>query len=129
MYVSSGMSKMEAMSYMASQLEKPIMEKVWNPLSVESMQFVKETPGVIGSPLGVFGIGGLAGYTMAMNRYRANELLDTAMKCAVLTQVRGDGRYERQSGRRLPLQVPPRPPQRGRCKERRLLQSLLGDVG
>ena len=38
-------------------------------------------------------IGGLAGYTMAMNRHRANEILDYVSRCAVTAQVQGDG-YE-----------------------------------
>ena len=36
--------------------------------------------------IGVLSIGGIAGYTMAMNRYRANELLDIASKLSVLAQ-------------------------------------------
>lgn len=36
--------------------------------------------------IGVLSIGGIAGYTMAMNRYRANELLDIASKLSILAQ-------------------------------------------
>ena len=34
--------------------------------------------------IGVLSIGGIAGYTIAMNRYRANEIIDTAAKLAVI---------------------------------------------
>jgi len=34
--------------------------------------------------IGVLSIGGIAGYTIAMNRYRANEILDMAAKVSVL---------------------------------------------
>ncbi len=34
--------------------------------------------------IGVLSIGGIAGYTMAMNRYRANEVVDMATKYAVI---------------------------------------------
>ncbi len=34
--------------------------------------------------IGVLSIGGIAGYTMAMNRYRANEVIDMATKYAVI---------------------------------------------
>ena len=40
--------------------------------------------------IGVLSIGGLAGYTMAMNRHRANTLLDDASKCVVLVQTKTD---------------------------------------
>lgn len=36
--------------------------------------------------IGVLSIGGIAGYTMAMNRYRANEILDVASKLAIVSQ-------------------------------------------
>ena len=39
--------------------------------------------------IGVLSIGGLAGYTMAMNRHRANEILDYAAKCGVIAQTSG----------------------------------------
>ncbi len=35
--------------------------------------------------IGVLSVGGIAGYTMAMNRYRANEVIDLANKYAVVT--------------------------------------------
>ena len=34
--------------------------------------------------IGVLSVGGIAGYTMAMNRYRANEVIDMANKYAVV---------------------------------------------
>ena len=44
--------------------------------------------------IGVLSIGGLAGYTMAMNRHRANAIIDYASKCAVIAQTQGDGSAE-----------------------------------
>ena len=41
--------------------------------------------------IGVLSIGGLAGYTMAMNRHRANTVLDYATKCGVMVQTQGQG--------------------------------------
>ena len=41
--------------------------------------------------IGVLSIGGLAGYTMAMNRYRANTLTDYVMRCGVVSQTNGMG--------------------------------------
>ena len=41
--------------------------------------------------IGVLSIGGLAGYTMAMNRHRANQILDYVSRCAVAAQTKGDG--------------------------------------
>ena len=41
--------------------------------------------------IGVLSIGGIAGYTLAMNRYRANELLDTAAKVAVVAMTKNGG--------------------------------------
>ncbi len=41
--------------------------------------------------IGVLSIGGLAGYTMAMNRHRANTILDFASRCVVVAQTNGDG--------------------------------------
>ncbi len=37
--------------------------------------------------IGVLSIGGIAGYTMAMNRYRVNEILDMASKYATILQT------------------------------------------
>ena len=36
-------------------------------------------------------IGGIAGYTMAMNRYRANEIIDTASKVAIVAMTANAG--------------------------------------
>lgn len=41
--------------------------------------------------IGVLSIGGLAGYTMAMNRHRANTILDYVSRCVVIAQTSGDG--------------------------------------
>ena len=41
--------------------------------------------------IGVLSIGGLAGYTMAMNRHKANNLLDYVARCGVIAQTKGMG--------------------------------------
>ncbi len=41
--------------------------------------------------IGVLSIGGLAGYTMAMNRHRANQILDYVSRAVVIAQTKGDG--------------------------------------
>ena len=41
--------------------------------------------------IGVLSIGGLAGYTMAMNRHRANVVSDYVSRCVVIAQTSGDG--------------------------------------
>ena len=38
--------------------------------------------------IGVLSIGAIAGYTMAMNRYRANQILDMASKMSMAVQAR-----------------------------------------
>lgn len=37
--------------------------------------------------IGVLSVGGIAGYTMAMNRYKANQVLDLASKLSVMAQT------------------------------------------
>ena len=49
----------------------------------ESGRSMVEMLGVL-AIIGVLSIGGIAGYSMAMNRYRANEALDVATKYAVI---------------------------------------------
>ena len=49
----------------------------------ESGRSMVEMFGVL-AIIGVLSIGGIAGYTMAMNRFRANEALDIANKYASL---------------------------------------------
>ncbi len=49
----------------------------------ESGRSMVEMLGVL-AIIGVLSIGGIAGYSMAMNRYRANEALDMASKFAVI---------------------------------------------
>ena len=44
--------------------------------------------------IGVLSVGGLSGYTMAMNRYRANTILDYVTRAAVLAQTHGTGTEE-----------------------------------
>ena len=56
----------------------------------ESGRSMIEMLGVL-AIIGVLSIGGLAGYTMAMNRHRANTVLDYATKCGVIAQTQGDG--------------------------------------
>lgn len=41
--------------------------------------------------IGVLSIGGIAGYTTSMNRYRANQIMDAAAKLAVLAQTANQG--------------------------------------
>jgi len=41
--------------------------------------------------IGVLSVGGIAGYTVAMNRYRANQILDMASKTAVIAQTMNAG--------------------------------------
>lgn len=43
--------------------------------------------------IGVLSIGGIAGYSMAMNRYRANEIIDTAAKVSVIAMSSNDCLY------------------------------------
>lgn len=40
--------------------------------------------------IGVLSIGGIAGYNMAMNRYRANEIIDIASKVSVIAMSKQD---------------------------------------
>lgn len=49
----------------------------------ESGRSMVEMLGVL-AIIGVLSVGGIAGYTMAMNRYRANEVIDMANKYAVV---------------------------------------------
>lgn len=48
--------------------------------------------------IGVLSIGGLAGYTMAMNRYRANNVLDYIARCGVVAQTAGMGKDNKLAG-------------------------------
>ena len=57
---------------------------------IESGRSMIEMLGVL-AIIGVLSIGGLAGYTMAMNRHRANTILDYISKCVVVAQTHGDG--------------------------------------
>lgn len=41
--------------------------------------------------IGVLSVGGIAGYTVAMNRYRANQILDMASKTAIVAQTLNGG--------------------------------------
>ena len=60
-------------------------------LNQESGRSMVEMLGVL-AIIGVLSIGGIAGYTMAMNRYRANEVLNIASQLAVLSQTANQGR-------------------------------------
>ena len=41
--------------------------------------------------IGVLSVGGIAGYTMAMNKYRANEILNTASQAVILAKAYNGG--------------------------------------
>ena len=41
--------------------------------------------------IGVLSVAGIAGYTMAMNKYRANEILNTASQAVMLAKARNLG--------------------------------------
>jgi type II secretory pathway pseudopilin PulG len=57
---------------------------------LESGRSLVEMLGVL-AIIGVLSIGGIAGYTMAMNRYRANEVLNAAQMLSVVAQSTRDG--------------------------------------
>ena len=56
----------------------------------ESGRSMVEMLGVL-AIIGVLSIGGIAGYTMAMNRYRANEIIDAASKVAIIAMTMNNG--------------------------------------
>ncbi|MDR2901592.1 MAG: hypothetical protein LBU87_00580 [Lactobacillales bacterium] len=56
--------------------------------NLESGRSMVEMLGVL-AIIGVLSIGGIAGYTIAMNRWRANEILDTAAKLSVIAITKG----------------------------------------
>ncbi|MBR5130310.1 MAG: hypothetical protein IKV03_03710 [Alphaproteobacteria bacterium] len=56
---------------------------------LESGRSMVEMLGVL-AIIGVLSIGGIAGYTMAMNRYRANEVLNAAQMLSVVAQSTRD---------------------------------------
>ena len=41
--------------------------------------------------IGVLSVGGIAGYTMAMNKYKANEILNTASQAVILAKAYAGG--------------------------------------
>ena len=53
----------------------------------ESGRSMVEMLGVL-AIIGVLSIGGIAGYTVAMNRYRANEIVDTGTKLCVIAMTK-----------------------------------------
>ena len=55
---------------------------------IESGRSMIEMLGVL-AIIGVLSIGGLAGYTMAMNRWRANTITDYVTRCVVVAQTKG----------------------------------------
>ncbi len=59
--------------------------------NAESGRSMVEMLGVL-AIIGVLSIGGIAGYTMAMNRYRANEIIDVASKVAVIGMSKQDSK-------------------------------------
>ncbi len=60
-----------------------------NKKDAEDGRSMVEMLGVL-AIIGVLSIGGIAGYTMAMNRYRANEILDVASKVAVIAMSKSE---------------------------------------
>jgi len=52
--------------------------------------------------IGVLSVGGLSGYTMAMNRHRANQIADYASRLAMEVQTQQE--FKALSGRKQPLQ-------------------------
>lgn len=63
-------------------------------LNQESGRSMVEMLGVL-AIIGVLSIGGIAGYSMAMNRYKANEILNAASVANVMamSQNQGNGLY------------------------------------
>ena len=53
----------------------------------ESGRSMVEMLGVL-AIIGVLSIGGISGYTIAMNRYRANEIIDTGTKLCVIAMTK-----------------------------------------
>ncbi len=68
-----------------------------NKKDAESGRSMVEMLGVL-AIIGVLSIGGIAGYTMAMNRYRANEIIDVASKVAVIAMSKQKPLWEPQPG-------------------------------
>ena len=60
-----------------------------NKKDAEDGRSMVEMLGVL-AIIGVLSIGGIAGYTMAMNRYRANEIIDIASKVAVIAMSKSE---------------------------------------
>ncbi len=60
-----------------------------NKKDAEDGRSMVEMLGVL-AIIGVLSIGGIAGYTMAMNRYRANEIIDVASKVAVIAMSKSE---------------------------------------
>ena len=81
-------SKEERGNYRIKQLKKEKEKKMTNVN--ESGRSMVEMLGVL-AIIGVLSIGGIAGYTMAMNRYRANEILDAASKVAIIAMTGNGG--------------------------------------
>lgn len=75
-------------------VEKPMIIKKKGKIKMKNEygRSMIEMLGVL-AIIGVLSIGGLAGYTMAMNRHRANQILDYVSRCAVAAQTNGDGYY------------------------------------
>lgn len=59
-------------------------------LKSQSGRSMVEMLGVL-AIIGVLSIGGIAGYTMAMNRYKANEILAAASQVAIIGQTANMG--------------------------------------
>jgi len=67
-----------------------IKEKENKMMNNETGRSMVEMLGVL-AIIGVLSVGGIAGYTMAMNKYRANEILNTASMMVVLAKSANGG--------------------------------------
>ena len=67
-----------------------IKEKENKMMNNETGRSMVEMLGVL-AIIGVLSVGGIAGYTMAMNKYKANEILNTASMLAVLAKSSNGG--------------------------------------
>ena len=67
-----------------------IKEKEFKMMKNETGRSMVEMLGVL-AIIGVLSVGGIAGYTMAMNKYRANEILNTASMLSMLSRSANGG--------------------------------------
>ncbi len=77
------------MSVFLIRIKKIRKVKTTKEMKQESGRSMVEMLGVL-AIIGVLSIGGIAGYTIAMNRWRANEIVDSMSKMAVIGMTRRD---------------------------------------